>query len=183
MAMLVVVLASLTIWPTRTTQNAGLRAQDSAARSAVRWSGCFPVAILVLILTVRSGPYRWGPAARFEPMAGPASNQEGALLAAIDAARSRRGDYPQPHGRTLYIDLTNYFLTKSDVTPHDIDRAVHYAELETQRDPNDARAWSYLGLAYQRQGRPVAQVRDAWQRSYRLRPDPRMAERLAQLAE
>jgi hypothetical protein len=157
--------------------------ERQSSRAALRIGGWGLLGILLLILTLCGGPFRWGPAARFEPMAGPASNQEGALLAAIDAARSERGDYPQPHGRTLYIDLTNYFLTKSDLTPYDIDRAVHYAELETQRDPHDARAWSYLGLAYQRQGRPVAQVRDAWQRSYRLRPDPRMAERLAQLAE
>jgi hypothetical protein len=138
---------------------------------------CLAIALLL------AGPGRWGPAARFEPMAGGAESQELRLLAAIDDWRSGEADLPQPHGRTLYIDLANYFLTKQPASAQDLDRAVHYAELETARVPNDARAWFYRGLAYQRQGRPVEQIRQAWERSYELRSDPRLEKRLQGLVE
>jgi len=149
---------------------------------ASRWRPAAAALGLLLALTVvLTGPWRWGPAARMEPMAGPEANQGSRLLARIDAARSGAAEYPGPQGRTLNIDLANYFLTKADGTPRDVDRAVHYAELETSRDALDPRAWFYLGLAYQRDGRPVGHVRRAWETCYSLRPDPRVAERLRQL--
>jgi hypothetical protein len=152
-------------------------------RAGRRFPAVAIVGFLTLAVVLLGGPWRWCPAARFEPMAGPTQDQERGLLLAIDQWRSGRDQYPPPHGRTLYIDLANYFLRKDPASAHDLARALHYAELETDRAPNDARAWFYLGLARQRHGLPAEQVRQAWQRSYELGPDPRLAERLGALGE
>ncbi|MCP4250220.1 MAG: hypothetical protein GY778_24515 [bacterium] len=124
------------------------------------------------------GPWRWGPAARFEPMAGSTADQERNLLVAIDRWRDGDAVYPQPHGRTLYIDLANAFLRKPNASLKKLDLALRYALLEADRVPNDARAWFYVGLAHQQSGHPVEQVRQAWRRSLELRPNPKLAERL-----
>ena len=79
--------------------------------------------------------------------------------------------------------MANYYLQKQDASRWDADRAAYYAEREVARDKQDARAWFYLGLAYQRQGRPVDQVRAAYERSYALRPEPIVAEALRKLDE
>ncbi len=128
------------------------------------------------------GPARWGAAARFEPMNAAQGSQEQALLAAIDSWRKTDAPYPPANGRSLYIDLSNYYLLKADVTQEDIAKAVDYAELETRRVPDDARAWFYAGLAYQRQGRPADQIRRVWEKSYTLRANPGLKARLDALS-
>jgi hypothetical protein len=157
------------------------RGSEPAGPAALRIGGWALVGTALLVVALYCGPFPWEPAARAEPMAGAPGGPVRALLEQIDQARSGRAPYPPPHGRTLYIDLAHYFLTKPDQTPRDVDRAVHYAELETRRAPHDARAWFYFGWALQQAGRPTDQVRRAWQRSYEIRPTPLVAERLAQL--
>jgi hypothetical protein len=141
-------------------------------------AGGLTLTICLLISALLAGTLRWGPAARFEPMNAGEAAQSRQLLAAIDAARSGHTTYPPAHGRDLCIDLTHYYLTKPDASAADIARAVQYAERQTRRDTRDARAWFYLGLAYQRQGRPAEQVRQAWLRSYRLQPTDVVARKL-----
>ncbi len=144
-------------------------------------AACFALVVAAAGVNSFYGPMRWLPAARFEPMAERVPPGGTSLLFEIDAARSEMAAYPAAHGRTLHIDLANYFLTKPDSTPQDAQKATRYAQLATVYDRDAARAWVYLGLAYRKLGRPVEEIRDAWQRSYALRPDPRVAEWLAQL--
>lgn len=146
-------------------------------------SAAIAIACGLTIASVSCGPLRWGPAARFEPMAERTARTEDSLLAAMDRASTGIGLYPPPHGRSLHIDLANYFLTRSEANEYDFERAATYALLATRYDRNVARAWAYVGLAYQRSNRPVSEIRDAWERSYALNPDPRMAEWLSRLPE
>jgi hypothetical protein len=127
------------------------------------------------------GPVAWGPAARFEPMDAAGSTVEVRLLADVDAYRGRGGPWPGSHGRSLYIDLAHFHLSRADRAPRDVEQAIEYIERELRRRPDDPRAWFYLGLALQEAGAPVARIREAWQRSYDLDPQPRVAERLATL--
>ena len=121
------------------------------------------------------GPLRWARFARMEPFA------EREELAAFDAYRSGKAALPGTLDRTLYIDLTNFFLQKDGRTASDLGRAEYYARLEVQRVPRDARAWFYLGEALRQRGVPVEQVRAAWQCSYDLKPAPLVKQRLAEL--
>lgn len=132
---------------------------------------------IVLFAVVVRGPMRWAPFARMEPFAGRGE------LAAIDAYRREKTPLPHAHGRTLYIDLANYFLKKADRTTHDLRRAERYARLETERVPGDARAWFYLGETLREMDAPIEQVRSAWERSYKLKPTPMLERRLQDLRQ
>lgn len=156
----------------------------TAGRRPNSWlapAGVLAISLCVAVLV--AGPWRWGPAARMEPMASAADTEHARLLADIDRARADQAEYPPPHGRTLFVDLANRYLRKGELmTPRDTAMAVQYAELETHRVPDDARGWFYLGLAYQHAGRPASQVREAWQTCYHLKPDPRVADLLDKLS-
>jgi hypothetical protein len=120
------------------------------------------------LLGLARGPLRWAPFARFEPYAG--SDE----LAAID--RRHRDGLPLPgnHGRTLYIDLANYFMLKESPHPRDRERARHYAELEVARVPEDPRAWYYYAQAILAAGGPPEKALEAAHRSRELRPSPQV---------
>ncbi|HRX84516.1 MAG TPA: hypothetical protein P5572_05800 [Phycisphaerae bacterium] len=124
-----------------------------------------------------AGPLMWSGFARFEPM------PRGEELAMLDAARSGREPAPPVLNRTLYIDLANYYLGGAPDTPRSHELALKYARKEAERDPNDARAWAYVGEALLRNRAPLTEVRDAWRRSLELAPSDRLAERLARLEE
>jgi hypothetical protein len=141
------------------------------------------VALGMAAATWTAGPWRWGPAARFEPMAERTARADDSLLAAIDRASTGIGPYPSAHGRSLHIDLANYFLTRPGASEDDFERAVTYALLATRYDRNVARAWVYVGLAYHQAKRPASEIRSAWEQSYAINPDPRVAEWLSRLPE
>ena len=132
------------------------------------------LAMAIRALTA-GGPIDWGEFARFEPMA---RSDE---MFKLDGYRAGRDEWPKPHGRTLYIDLANYYLTVEPVTPHNLERAIHFAKLETKRVPDDARAWAYLGEALLRSGASVDQIADAWRRSLALEENERLRHRYEQL--
>jgi len=145
-------------------------------RSAQTWV----LATFVVLATVsllKTGPTRWAPCARFEPMTGSAE------LVAFDAYRQGETSHVLAHKRTLYIDLANYYMVKSNPTPADGLRAIHFARLETQRIPDDARAWAYLGEALLRSGAPSREVRSAWKQSLKLSPNDKLRARLDRLGE
>ncbi|MFH0983418.1 MAG: hypothetical protein V2A79_18015 [Planctomycetota bacterium] len=121
------------------------------------------------------GPLRWAPFARLEPYAGTTE------LAAVDAYRLGKASLPGPTGRTLYIDLANYFLKKDGRSVRDLQRAEYYARLETERIPDDARAWFYWGETQRELGAPAEKVRSAWERSYGLHPAPLVEQKLREL--
>ncbi len=156
-------------------------APTSRAKAASYFSlplaGCCLTGVFFIPLMLFFGPFRWVPFARMEPYAG---REE---LAALDAYRLGKAALPGPTGRTLYIDLANYFLTKDSRTTSDLQRAEFYARLETERVPDDARAWFYLGETWRELGEPADRVRSAWQRSYELRPTPLLEQRLHDLHE
>ena len=153
-----------------------------AARGRRRWGLVWAVlGLLLLGAWFTNGPWRWGPAGRFEPMAEQRIKPAETLLEQIDRWRRGQGPYPPRYDKGLYVSLANYFLEKPDFTYRDLARAVHYAQLDTRRDPQDPRAWFYLGYAYEKQGRPLEQIRAAYQRSYDLRPEPIVAEALQRL--
>jgi hypothetical protein len=172
----VVILAAV-ILLARTTQ----RRRPPPPRHSRQVVGVFLLAIVATGCLAGYGPVAWGPAARFEPMDTTKPTLELHLLAGIDAYRGEGQPWPTPHGRTLYSDLAHFHLSRADRQPHDVERAIAYLRRELRDRPDDPRAWFYLGLAYQAAGAPVAQVRQAWQRSYALNPIPMVAERLSTL--
>jgi hypothetical protein len=133
------------------------------------------VTVAALLGLALAGPAAWGPSARFEPMPGSAE------LTAWDAYRAGRADRPEPTRRTLFIDLANYYLLAEPVSRENLVRARHYARRETQRAPEDARAWAYLGEALLRLNAPVDEIQSAWQRSLQLAPNERLRRRLETL--
>jgi len=149
----------------------GLSRRSAGGRTV---AACVSAGLLAAVV-LAYGPLRWAPFARLEPYAGQSE------LAAIDAYRLGLAPLPGPHGRTLYIDLANYFLTKDDRTADDLRRGEYYARLETERVPEDARAWFYLGEALRQSGGPTGRVRSVWERSYRLDPTPLLEQRLEDL--
>jgi hypothetical protein len=143
----------------------------------VRTAGPIALGIIWLVCVVSAGPARWAPYARFEPMYG---SEE---LAALDDYRSgRRAQPPQPHGRTLYIDLAHYYLTTEPATSRSRAKALDYARREVTRDETDARAWFYLGLTLQENDAPDEEVREAWERSLQLKPSDVVERYLVELA-
>jgi 4-amino-4-deoxy-L-arabinose transferase-like glycosyltransferase len=154
---------------------AGAWALTRAPRLA-RTAGPIALGIIWLVCIVSAGPAKWAPYARFEPMYG---SEE---LAALDDYRSgRRAQPPQPHGRTLYVDLAHYYLTTQPATDWSRAKALDYARREVARDETDARAWFYLGLALQENNAPVEEVRRAWERSLQLKPSDVVERYLAEL--
>ncbi|UCG32458.1 MAG: hypothetical protein JSU68_12425 [Phycisphaerales bacterium] len=144
------------------------------------------VAAMCVLLTgawFAHGVWRWGPAGRFEPMAERRVRPEPTLLERVDAWRRGEANYPDRYDKSLLISLANYYLQKEGASGWDAARAVHFAEREVAGDEQDPRAWFYLGRAYQRQGRPVEQVRAAYERSYAIRPERIVAEALRNLKE
>jgi hypothetical protein len=140
------------------------------------WSEAVSLGLATLIAIASwGGPLRWARFARMEAFAG---REE---LTALDAYRSGKAALPRTLDRTLYIDLTNFFLQKDGRTASDLRRAEYYARLEVQRMPRDARAWFYLGEVLRQRGAPVEQVRAAWQCSYDLKPAPLVKQRLTEL--
>jgi hypothetical protein len=150
----------------------GYRRATRSRRAAVGLT----LATLAVAAAVVAGPVQWAAYARFEPMA---RSQEMALLDGYWTGRTAR---PAPTGRTLYIDLANYYLTVEPETKRNIAWAVHYARLETKRVPDDARAWAYLGEALFRAGAPVDEVRAAWERSLELERNAKLRERMERLS-
>ncbi len=143
----------------------------AAGRAA---AGCASATVVVMMVLV-FGPLQWAPFARMEPCAGCEE------LTAIDAYRLEKARLPGYHNRTLYIDLANYFIHKDHRTIDDLRRAEHYARLETERVPCDARAWFYHGETLRRLGASPERVRAAWERSYELNPTSMLEQRLQDL--
>ncbi len=124
-----------------------------------------------------TGPTRWAHFARFEPM--PKSDE----MRALNAYRAGEAPFPTPHGRTFFIDMANYYLVTEPVTQAHLEKALHYAQAEARRVPDDARAWAYVGEALYRLGPPFEQTRAAWERSLELAPNERLQQRLETLVE
>ncbi len=118
------------------------------------------------------GPLHWAPISRFEPLAG------GHELTMLDATRTDEAAELAPHGQTLYIALANYYLAVEPHTESRLQRALHYARLETRRVPEDPRAWAYLGEALYRLGGAPDEIIAAWERSLHLAPNETLQARL-----
>jgi hypothetical protein len=116
-----------------------------------------------------------------EPDAAPSKAPATDSQIKIDAWRNQAAPFPIATGRSLNIDLANLYLRAGAKGPRELHLALQYSQLETERVPLQARAWFYLGWAKQEAGRPVQEVREAWQRALKLEPNEMVRQRLDQL--
>lgn len=131
------------------------------------WLACVSIA----------GPLSWASFARFEPMHGQDE------LAQLNDWRRAGRPKPPPHGRTLYIDLAHHYLTIDRRSEADVDRAIGYAERETRRTPEAARAWFYLGDALHERGGRTPEACAAWRTGLGIEPHPAVARKVTEFCD
>ncbi|MCB9850946.1 MAG: hypothetical protein H6817_09620 [Phycisphaerales bacterium] len=129
--------------------------------------------IVMALAELFAGPLAWRAFARFEPM------PRGTELTLLDAFRSGESPNVEPR-RSLYIDLANCYMIRSD-SQADHERALHYAQIEVERVPDDPRAWAYLGETLLAARKDPREVRRAWQRSLELAPKNVIQDKLDRL--
>lgn len=136
----------------------------------VQWVGRLATPLLYLALctvgVVIAGPNFWGPWARFEPFRSGDPEQPNLELVALDDYRAGRKGFPQPESGTLTLYLANFYM----VGDRNLTRALYFAELAVDRDPDNPRSWYYLGEVYRRAGRPAEHIDRAWSVAVRLDP-------------